>query len=277
MKYHLLKESAEIDQVLNQPFMKQFNELRLFRGIRNTSFDDITLVPFRFREKPLDTNRILHDKINELSENQFDVPIRNLIFSYTDAENASIYGVVYMIVPAGNDYKLFNEPDINDMTAQLGAGENFMDQILEMTIDNFHTVGIIEDIQNGHVRKIVENIMENLGFHTTDIKEEFYKFFTDNMKKFIDVHAKENDLDEQELKEIVDYIKNNNVIYKLSDMFGKLLDENIERMAEDYVNNIEEIDEDDDVNFDNHPEIMIYSPSGFYVIPPEYFSEFGEM
>lgn len=275
MKYTLLKESADINTVLSQPFIKQFDELRLFRGIRNT-YEDITFVPFRFRESPLDTDKLLHDKINELSIESFDVPVRNLIFSYTDADNASSYGDVYMIVPIGNDYKLFNEPSINDMTAHLGAGENFFDQIIESTIDNFYTIGIIEDIQNGHVQEIVENIMENIGFHTSNIKDEFHKFFTENMQKFIDIHSKDYELDEKELIKIVDFIKDNDLIDKLSETFENLFDENIEHMADDYVNNIEEIDEDSDVVFEAHPEIMIYSPSGFYVIPQEYFSELGE-
>lgn len=273
MKYKMITESIEMDEVLSQPYFSNFVETRLYRGIQKT-FEYVTKVPFKFRDSPLDTRRIIHDVINKESMDRFKLPIRNLMFTYPDFEDAQNYGGVCIIVPIGSNYKLFANNEIHDLTADMGLGDNFFDDLIPQTIDTMSSMDVVNtviDSSQEYLIDVFEYLIDQAEFHTNDFVNEFHKWLSKHIGESIDTYAANHEIDDETVLNWKKYISNEDVIGQLTDMFEQYMVDEIEHKADEYLSDVEEITEDDDIVYDIVPEIMVYAPDGFYVIPEEFF------
>ena len=271
MKIKMLCESVDVDEVFKEPFFESFSEVRFYRGVRK-AYHDITEMEFKFRTKPLDSSPIIHNKINELSEKIFGVPVRNLIFTYTEFEAARAYGDVVEIVPKGNNFKIFYNPYINDLTANAGLKpENLYEHMWDDLVDAFGNMNYVEDMigEYWEIGKSIGMAIEEISFHTTDIIREFESYLNTKLPGLLNLVAKEHNTADDRLDELHHFIETSNIIDNIIDIFKELMDEFIEQIATEYLDNVDEVDEEDEMDLSNNPEVMIYAPDGFYVIPSE--------
>lgn len=273
----MLVESTDTNEVANQPFFEKFPEVRLYRGIRKP-FEEITKLSFKFRTKPLDSVIEAHDAINKESEEVFGIPVRNLMFSYTEEESAESYGEVCIIVPIGESFKLFYNPDVEDLTAYEGLSrDSYHERMLETVMDQFFTLDIANEVVDDsywEMIDVVNGLIDKVTFHSDDMLSELKQFMQNNIHAGIQLVAKKHNTNEERLDELHDYADQSGIVDDVTEKFKVLMDDYLERMASQYVEGIEEVDEEDDLDLSNNPEIMIYAPDGFYVIPKEYMDEF---
>lgn len=284
MKYVMLKENDEelVDQILNQPFMKSFSELRLYRGLSKQN-DEIMKVGFKFRESPKDTDKTLHDMINQESTRMFGVPIRNLMFTYPTIESAEKYGGVNMIVPIGDRFQMFYHPEIHDMTAALVAeSDSLMERLIDGALDSIASLDAVNDATESEmIADAIDHVLGDISFETNNPRQEF----KDNLQKRVpDIIHKEfannPEMSQDEKDAILDELYDRKWLESLSTLFSDIMDDDLEAMVNDYLSDIEVVevsDSDDDMHIyadDNGSEIMVYAPDGFYVIPEMYFDLF---
>lgn len=73
-------------------------------------------IPFRERDKPRDTHKELHEKVNQFFEKKFGKPFRNGLFVSGSQATANEFGhYVAFIVPIGR-FEWLSSPNIRDMT-----------------------------------------------------------------------------------------------------------------------------------------------------------------
>ena len=68
-----------------------------------------------YRASPMDTPVLIHDTINELSEEKFGYSIRAMLFASKDGTLASEYGDPSIMIPVDEDYKFFYSTLVDDM------------------------------------------------------------------------------------------------------------------------------------------------------------------
>lgn len=267
MRYELLTESVSYDEIRSQPFFDKFDKFRLYHGMRH-SLDTPTLIPFRFRNKPVDTPEIIHNIINIITEERYGLPIRNLKFLYPSAIQTRAYGTPYMIVPKG-EFMLYTNPYVYDMTIEyeldyIGGDlftnifksvygritESVQQYILEELDDEDEDE---DDLSNIH--EVMDNLEKiSLNYHdgilkysSNDISASFKNYIKANVYELLD-------------SSIADYIDS-----ILEDIIKSVMTIHVKRFATDYVKNIIEVDSDSDGN--QPSEFMLYAPNGMYVIP----------
>ncbi len=271
MKIEMLCESVEIDDIKNQPYFDRFPEVLLYRGIRK-NYDDIVELPFQFRTKPLDTASFIHDAINDVSQKIFNLPIRNLIFSYTVIEGTEGYGHPAIIVPKGDDFKLFYNPEVEDLTAYEGLKADMIyERMWDSALQDFINMDYGNEIVGDYweLEEAIQLAIEDVTFETTDMLKELYNHLSKTLASFLQLVAKKHDTDNERLDELHDAISNLDVATEVTQKFKELFEDFIERIASDYVDGVEEVDSEDDMDLSNNPEIMIYAPDGFFVVPVE--------
>lgn len=259
MKRTLLTESASIDDIKSQPYFSKFPDLRLLRGVRK-DIDDIIHIPFRYRDKPLDTDVHLHNAVNEESITEFGLPIRNLIFATEHKENAAKYGSVYVIVPKGDKFRLFYHPNIEDMTGAYDAADaDFMSRIMESAIEYMMELDIPNDVLDGMFSDYEDDILNavrRIKIHTRNYGQEIEKSLYTNLK---------DDIDSDSAREISSMI---------ADRIMEDVNDGIERVAREYVEGIEEATRDDEYTPSiDYPEIMLYAPDGVYLVQEYLFDD----
>lgn len=269
MKYKMLKEDVDelSAKVKEQPFFIENKENPMFHGTQ-ANFDDITKFDFKYRKAPKDTHIDLHNTINERSEDEFDVPVRNLLFAYLDADGAENYGNVYVIIPIGSNYQIFFHPDIDDMTGYYHADtDTFMDNIVDTAVDHIHSSDIIGDsLNHQETHDAVVSVIDNMSFHTSNTVSEFRDILEKSKDGIID-KLKELDRDEDDIEDMVDEIIDGDWIDEIISYYEEDIELQIEDMATEYIMGMEVIEDGDGGSDVGGAEMMVYAPDGFYAIP----------
>lgn len=277
MKYKMLKESDTdlLEQVKSQPYLKQHGHIELFRGVQK-AFDEITKVEFKFRTQPLDTYRLFHDKVNELSIQSFGIPIRNLLFTYPDMQQTASYGSPHRIIPIGDSYELYYASDIVDMTGDYSAGSNMDERILDNAVDMLHTMDTINDsIESQVLIDSAEKAVNALSIETNDLVKGFHQHMKSYTLKYLDDYDKESD----EYKEAIAEYNDGQWLKQITEAFAQNIELALESDANEYLEKVEVVEVDDeldehDIFYDGQGvEIMVHAPDGFYVIPTEVYYE----
>lgn len=279
MKYKMLKEDVDelSAKVKEQPFFIENKETPMFHGTQ-ASFDDITKFNFKYRKAPKDTHNDLHNAINELSEDELEIPVRNLLFAYLDAHGAENYGNVYVIIPIGSNYQIFFHPDIDDMTGYYHANmDTLMDNIVDTAIDHIHSSDIIGDnLNHQETHDAVVSVIDHMSFHTSNTVTEFRDILEKSKDGIIDT-LKELDRDEDDIEDMVDEISDGDWIDEIISYYEEDIDLQFEDMATEYITGIEVFEDGGDVSDVGDAEMMVYAPDGFYAIPQYvYFSMLDE-
>lgn len=256
MKYKMLNEDISYDEIKSQPYFNQFKNLRLYHGSRN-KINEPTLIPFRFREKSVDTPTELHDTINSISEEKLGVPVRNLKFVYTREIQVLPYGKPHILVPKG-EFKLYAVTGLYDLTTTYDldmADSNFFNNIFEVVCDKLkHELESFSfQVSNDEVMKILDNLisayMDAISqFHQSNIKESFYEYILFHIGSLID---------KSNLGELEETVKT---------IIHKIVNQHYINFAHEYIDSVGEIKTDSDYEGDN-AELMLYAPNGMYVIP----------
>lgn len=254
MKYHMLNEGVNKHNIVNQPFIDNHDDMVLYHG--TVKISEPTEMEFRFRSKPMSTIKELHEKINELSEDKFGIPVRNLLFTYpNDSDSVMTYGNSNVIVPIGKNYRIFYHPSLHDMTEDLNVGDysdipikNITDELMELD----------DGSMGEYYRHYVEWLQEHEELTSGDYSGIIGAFYNleDNAEQdndFVHVHLK-------------NFIKNNKK--DILDIIMKAVKESIDSIAHQYVSGLEELGEDENVD---GVEMMVYAPNGFYIMPEQQF------
>lgn len=259
MKYTMLVESVDYNEIKSQPFFHQFNDLRLYHGSKK-SLDEPTIIPFRFRENPVDTPKEIHDKINEKSQEKFGLPVRNLKFTYSKQIQVYAYGDPFILVPKG-EFRLFVNPNVYDMTVDTDLdvyNSKFYEQIFNSIIDN------ISELQMNMENE--DDIDVDLDFWLNKLNE--------NYRTHIPKYKDEGSLSEMMLAYIMDvlneHVNNSSVLNTFNEYIPKIVKSSINmrynKFAEDYIENLQELTSDSDIDY-KEIEFMLYAPEGMYIIP----------
>lgn len=224
MYYSMLNESIDI-----QSHPSYQKDLHLYHSSDKKHEDGI--VQFRFREKPRDTLKVIHEIVNEVSNERFTLPIRNLFFTYKDASKTESYGDnTYRIYPLGDNYKLFYHPSISDFTdhaTDFLYKRDFIYEYANPIFDNDYLEILLSVVYYRSIR-IAKDVDDVKRIMTERFKREDYY---DKLKPYID------------------------------EIYNLYINE-IYNFAKNYINEIIVTDNTDDISYQ---EIMVYSPDGFYV------------
>lgn len=252
MRINMLEDISQQD-ILSQPYFDRFPNIRFYHGTRNAT-DEIQEVPFKLRTKPKDTNRFLHDAINELSTDQFGIPIRNLLFAYIDKRLGSIYGNVFVIIPKG-DFKVYFHPDINDMTIDLDMNhkKSVLNDIIELALTDLENDELVNYLTKDEIDRWfhhVEHFIERKTVHHINA-------VIDDLLSTAEIPKDQYDTFDSYLKQKVEQYQP--IVYM--------------KLAEQYISDVKEITHENELNYNEEPELMIYAPNGFYAIPLEDYED----
>lgn len=256
MKFNMLNEDISYDEIKSQPYFNQFKNLRLYHGSRN-KVNYPTLIPYRFREKPVDTPTELHNIINSISEEKLGIPVRNLKFVYNRAMQTLPYGDPHIIVPKG-DFTLYAVKGLYDLTTEYD-----LDSFDGIFYNNIF-LGIIETL-----KKKLQDFSDDIDISTSNIiLDGVYKKYSQNIHAFSDPDIK-NIYHEYIMfylkgavkKSIIDSIEKS-----VFDVIHQTVSDEYKEFAMDYIASIEKIGSDSELIGEN-TELMLYAPNGMYVIP----------
>lgn len=268
---NMLCESVSLDTVMNEPYFKHFSDVLLYRGVRS-SYDEITEMPFKLRTKPLDSAKFIHDAINDESESRFGLPIRNLMFSYTEEEQAQGYGKVVVIVPKGDNFKLFYNYEIEDLTAQyMLKPDSVYERMWDDALQDYSNMDFSNEIagDNWELEEVIELAIEDVQFETEQLLKELYSHLTKTLPSKLQLVADKHDIDRERLEQLHTIIENDDIPEQVTARFKDMMVYFVERIVTEYLDGVEEVDDQDDMDLSTRPEIMIYAPDGFYVVPLE--------
>ena len=69
----------------------------------------------KYRNTTLDTPKLIHNTINQLSEKKFGVPIRNMMFSTKVESRSAEYGKTFLVIPLEEDYQFYYSDRVDDL------------------------------------------------------------------------------------------------------------------------------------------------------------------
>lgn len=213
----------EID-VYSQPSYS--DDIKLYHYTRDKK--ESRLLKFKFREKPRDTDVVVHNIVNSLSEKKFGIPVRNLFFAYASwvAKGAG----QMRAVPLGDNVRYFFNPDIADMT------EWFEEQILDNKLEV-----VVKDLVGNDAVAVDENAI---------------------IKSIRDAFRSNNTI-----KQLIEDMANRLHGYVEKPVeFTKIVLKFIIEKLKDYVNNIQEVDSVNKLPLPTNAEVMIYAPDDIYLI-----------
>lgn len=214
-------------------------------------------VPFRFRSAPRDTFRAIHNQVNRETQERFGLPLRNLTFATMSRTEASQYGMPKSILPLGDDYRIFYNPDFHDMTIQMEVKlsdiERDMTNALRRPIDEVFPDEVSTELQglvdDGFVNDIVKA-------HFVDPQHETYRVGIEAMKS-----------------DVFDYLTNTvpeeyhlhlNALFEKCTAFIESDMQYVEQELREYVTGMIEVTGPIS-DIDKEVEFMIYAPQGFLV------------
>ena len=119
-------EEQMFDMILSSKFFEINKDLfdeetALFRGYRG-NYPSNQLITFQSRKIPTDSYYLIHEITNQISQQEFGIGIRNLMFGIMNEEGAAQYGPTYAIFPIGT-YSLYYSTMINDFFTELGSDD----------------------------------------------------------------------------------------------------------------------------------------------------------
>lgn len=269
MKYVTLNESVSIDEIEDSDFRKKFPTINFYHG--STYSGEPTVMPFRLRSKPKDTLIKVHDTINEFSVAHFGLPIRNLLFLYTDDDEASNYGHVNVVIPVGTNYRIFYHPDIHDMTGALhvGYGDDFDERAVDSALDTIvESDAVMNAFESMDVNDAVTIVLQQMTIETSDAVVGFRKFIKQHLATVAQGMADDSSFSEERTQAMMDAITDE-AIEELVSEFDSLLSIDFESVAEEYLNGIEEVTNGNQLDLSSDPEFMMYAPDGFYIMPQQ--------
>ena len=122
----------------------------------------------RYRN-PKNTPVELHDTINNVAYDKFGVLIRNGLFATTKIKEASEYGNVYRIFPISDDYSVFTNPNIPDLTFEINKRkgndhESFIDDYVDGIIETKKTIYSVEYMVFGKVLFIRNDLYDSINY-----------------------------------------------------------------------------------------------------------------
>jgi len=110
----------------------------LYHGTSSKDFKTGQSIAMHYRDGPRDSNKLIHDTVNELAEEMFNEPIRNLLFTTKIIRNvidyANLFKDVYIILPDG-DYTMY-------------VSDTYEDFYVDYLNDGYTMRYIMEDIIN---------------------------------------------------------------------------------------------------------------------------------
>jgi len=68
-----------------------------------------------YRQKPMDTPNVIHNTINDISNDKLGAQIRSMVFATLSPSQASEYGEVFRVFPLSSDYELYYSTLVDDM------------------------------------------------------------------------------------------------------------------------------------------------------------------
>lgn len=267
MRHNMLVESTDVLTVMKEPYFEKFPNIFLYRGIEK-DIREINFIPFRYRTRPLDTNVIIHDKINDMTSKTLGQPVRNLMFTYPSISEAKVYGHPYIIVPIGDNYELYYNPHVRDFTEDHRVGNKaVIIRLFDRVVDSLEPSHVFEQLNLNIPEEQQEKILNTLiGFSDHASTDGSH---TDELKRYISQGIKDDSmfdsLDDQTTQKVIDSMVN-----AFNDMFYSF----IEVIAEEYIKDIIKLNSESELIGTNSPEIMVYAPDGFYVVPYSFKEEF---
>lgn len=82
---------------------------------------------------PVDTRNDKHERTNQLSMEKFGYPVRNGLFVTNDFVQSRTYGMVSVIFPIGDDYKLFTNLSVRDYYGIAISPEKYIKDMVDIT------------------------------------------------------------------------------------------------------------------------------------------------
>lgn len=253
MYYNKLAESVEVSELTNQPYFDKFPSIRLYRGM-SCSSDDIQFISFKFRDKPRNTNIRLHDAINKESVDKFGIPIRNLMFAYSIPKPTVTYGSTHIIVPKGK-FTLYVNPNVFDMTNDFARSilsnfESIKDDVFNELLNKdygakYNTDYDFKSLFNELRKEDFNELQSPVTYIIDQVEEASIPFNNSDVADYLEL-----DIRKTVSKHSMDMVVNN---------------------ADKYVNSVIEVDSENDIDWSKNPEIMVYAPNGFYVVPEHHF------
>ena len=84
------------------------------------------IIQIKERSEPTDSTKVVHNLVNELSQEKFGVNVRNLFFATQSPEKSENYGKTITVVPLDADYKLYYNDVVEDMYSESGGLFSFI-------------------------------------------------------------------------------------------------------------------------------------------------------
>lgn len=231
-------------------YLKNFGSYHIMTG---TAMSDGEY-KWRFRSKPRDTFRPIHNSISKQSIDKFGINIRSLLFGTFNREVAEQYadniqdvlGRVKIIYPKGNSYRLFSSRH-EDMTLNLKLGESNVYSEIMLIFKRLSLGGMYHAFSKQIKSWFKDDIRDYEGTF-----EDFTEDFLTDIIKFIN--------------EIDDELKDRNIkidMEKLEKEYRQTM-RLIQDRYQKYISTVVEIDSDSK-SITSYNEIMIYAPDGFIV------------
>lgn len=261
----LIETNVDMEELFDLPYFHYFPSTYFYHGSEEMS-NEIHSLKFRFRSEPKDSVKIIHDAFNEASTKKFGIPIRNLLFASVDTEQAENYGDVFAIIPKGENFRFFTNPNYRDVTDQLNLSPySFFKFASRHVIDELAHEGTLskhmpeEDFSmafsfltnEGHdVALKMSRTMIN-GSRNNRTTEEFADAIT---MQIVDGITEKGELDMRPYESIVK---------KLS--YG-IFNTYVDVQTHHYVSDVIEVSNQDTMPSESS-EMMLYTPDGFYLVP----------
>lgn len=143
-----------------QPYIKAVgnnpDDFPLLRGYKHGP-SDFYKKTVRTDRKPSDTNRAVHNALNDLFYKKFKVKARSeCLFVTGDFKFARGYGKIYSIFPVGN-FKFYWNPKIEDLYADLPVEaydikvkDEELTKILEPVVEAYKSTNLKKAIKSGN-------------------------------------------------------------------------------------------------------------------------------
>ncbi len=213
----------EID-VYSQPSYD--DKIKLYHNTRD--YKESRLLKFKFRDKPRDTDIVVHNIVNDLTMKKFGLPLRNLFFVYVSTFDKTARQM--RAIPLGNNVRYFFNPEVDDMTFW------FNDTVMGTQLLEFISAMVQDDSIATDEHAIVNQITSSITNSVT------LKDMIEDMANRLHGYVSEP----TEFTRIV-----------LKFIISKL---------KDYVNNIKEVDSVRKLPIPTNAEVMIYAPDDIYLI-----------
>lgn len=235
-----MKISELMEESTTAPFEEEFTQ-PLYHGteLRRGEYS------FKFRDRPKDTFLPIHNTLSAKSKQKFGINIRSLMFSSFDRSMAELFGTARILVPLGNDYRLFYSKGVTDMTTDIGAGLTKM----RITINRMIDLRITDDKPTKSLTQAMRQEIDKCHQAFNGDLDDFFEHLITVAIHILD------DLGHEYQKE------------RLMVELNRFKD-NLHDKIDYYLSNVHEIKSASDLNSVDSEEIMVYAPSGFRIKVP---------